>query len=98
MKIGYYAIIEKDRRDKGFYSVAFPNIFPGVTCGESYDDAVYMAKDLLVMMLTEAPRQCYDPEPYENLRKDYPKRHLVYIEVDVDLSEYYKVRNAGEGF
>ena len=96
MKIGYYAIVEKDRKDPGFYNVSFPDIYPGVTFGKSFDDAIFMAKDLLKLMVEEAPHQCFPPKDYGGLRKEFPKRHLEYIEVDADLTAYEAYQKSKE--
>ena len=84
MKYSYYAIFEKDKDDPSFINVTFPDIIPGVTCGDSFDDALYMAKDLLKLMLKEAPNQCFPPTSLEKLKIEFPGKEFVLVEVEID--------------
>lgn len=77
----YIAIFEE--AEEGGYNVTFPDIFGGVTCGDSFEDAVYMAKDLLLIMLTSAKGQCFEPSSKEKMEKLFPDKKLVEIEVDI---------------
>ena len=82
MKITYIAIF--DEAIEGGYNVTFPDIFGGVTCGDDFDDAVYMAKDLLLTMLTNAKGQCFEPSSKEKMEKLFPDKKLVEIEVEIN--------------
>ena len=64
-------------------AVEFPDIFGGVTCGEDFDDAVFMAKDLLRLMLSTAPAQCESPLSKEEMEKMFPGEKIVEIEVEI---------------
>ena len=75
-----YSIDEPDMP----YSVLFPDIIPGVTCGVDFDNALYMAKDLLKLMLTTAPQQCFPPSTYSQIKKEYPDKRIVMVEVEID--------------
>ena len=55
-----------------------------VTCGKGMDNAIFMAKDLLYYMLTEAPKQCLPPSKVEELEKEYPGQTIVFIEVEIE--------------
>lgn len=77
----YYAIF--DEAEEGGYNVTFPDIFGGVTCGDDFDDAVFMAKDLLLTMLTNAKGQCFGPSSKEKMEKLFPDKKLVEIEVEI---------------
>ena len=77
----YPAIFTQDPEDPKIISVQFPDIYPGVTFGEGFDDAMYMAKDLLTLMLTTARKQCFPPSSEESIRKDFPTGDIVYVEV-----------------
>ena len=79
-KIPYCALF--GRSDEGV-DVTFPDIFGGVTCGDDYDDAVFMAKDLLRLMLTTAPAQCGSPLSKEEMQKMFPECEIVEIEVEI---------------
>ena len=79
-KYVYYAIFNES--DEGI-AVSFPDIFGGETCGDDFDDAVFMAKDLLRMMLTQAPGQCEEPLPKAEMEKLFPGKKIVAIEVEI---------------
>lgn len=83
MKYVYTVIFDeaKEFAEKGF-NVIVPDMFGGVTCGDSYDDAVFMAKDLIKLMLEEAPNQCNPPSSFEKMKELFPDRKLVQIEVE----------------
>lgn len=78
----YYAIFEKEKDGSGI-NVTFPDIFGGVTCGDTFEEAFEMAKDLLITMLTSAKGQCFDPSSKKELRKKFPNMELVQIEVSI---------------
>lgn len=77
----YIAIFEE--AEEGGYNVTFPDIFGGVTCGDSFEDAVYMAKGLLLIMLTSAKGQCFEPSSKEKMEKLFPDKKLVEISVEI---------------
>lgn len=79
-KYVYCALFEESEEG---VSVTFPDIFGGVTCGDDYDDAVFMAKDLLRLMLTTAPAQCESPLSKEETEKMFPGEKIVEIEVEI---------------
>ena len=79
----YPAIIEKDEESDG-WNVTVPDIFGGVTCGSDYDDAIYMAKDMIKLMLTEAPGQCFPPKTLEETKSNFPDKIVVMIEVNLN--------------
>ena len=81
MKYIYPAIFEKD--EYGGYNVTFPDIFGGVTCGDDEDDAVFMAKDLLVTMLTSAKEQCFKPHTLEETKQKFAGKKVIIIEVEI---------------
>lgn len=64
-------------------AVSFPDIFCGVTCGDDFDDAVNMAKDLLKYMLKYAPGQCDEPCGKAEMEKTFPGEKVVEIEVEI---------------
>lgn len=82
MKATYYALFTKEKGTDG-YNVAFPDIFGGVTCGDNFDDALEMAKDLLLTMLKNAPGQCYKPSSKDKLEKLFPEAQIVEVEVEL---------------
>ena len=84
MTFEYPAVFTVDKEDPGWINVKFPDILCGVTCGKGMDNAIYMAKDLLHLMLTTAPKQCYGASKIEDIKKNYPGAVIVLIEVEVD--------------
>lgn len=82
MKYSYYAVLEKDK--DGGINVTFPDIICGVTCGDDYKDALYMAEDLLKLMITTAPKQCLKPSSLETLKERYPNSRIELITVHID--------------
>lgn len=86
-RYAYYAFFESDKEDPGWVNVTFPDIYPGVTCGTDMDDAIYMAKDLLRLMVSHAPDQCAEPTPLEKLQQEFPGKDFRFIEIDIDYSD-----------
>ena len=84
MKYVYPAVFSVDLKDPEYIGVQFPDIIPGVTFGDSFDDAMFMAKDLLKLMLTEAPQQCFPPSTIERVQKEYPGKRVVLVEVEIE--------------
>ena len=84
MKISYPAIFKNDEEDPNFINVCFPDIFGAYTFGDGIDDAIYMAKDLLKLMLETAPAQCEKPQTLEYTKKNFPDYVVSMIEVEID--------------
>ena len=83
MKYVYPAIFK--RSDDGeFTEVDFPDIICGVTCGTSYENAIFMAQDLLKLMILEVPNQVMKPSKIEDLITKYPNEKIVMIEVNIN--------------
>ena len=61
MKYVYPAIFDVDNDEEMSVGVTFPDIFGAVTCGKDLEEAMFMAKDLLKLMLTDCPAQCEKP-------------------------------------
>ena len=83
MKYVYPAIF-KSSDDGEFTEVDFPDIVCGVTCGTSYENAIFMAQDLLKLMILEVPNQVMKPSKIEDLITKYPNEKIVMIEVDIN--------------
>ena len=79
--ISYPAIMEKDEETDG-WNVIVPDIFGGVTCADDYDSAIKMAKDMIKLMLQEAPGQCFPPKTLEETQKNFPSKKVIMIEID----------------
>ena len=80
-KIAYPAIFEKEDE---CYNVTVPDIFGGVTCGEGLEDAIYMAKDMIKLMLTQATGQCFAPKTLEETQRNFPGKLVLLVEVELD--------------
>ena len=78
MKYAYPAIFK--RSDDGeFTEVDFPDIVCGVTCGTSYENAIFMAQDILKLMILEVPNQVMKPSKIEDLITKYPNEKIVIV-------------------
>ena len=84
MKYRYPAIFKKSEDDDDFTEVDFPDIVCGVTCGTSFENAVFMAEDLLKIMLKEAKHQVMKPSNIDELKNRYKDAKILMIEVDLD--------------
>lgn len=74
----------KDEDDPKWINVTIPDIFSGVTCGDGKDHAIYMAKDLIRLMLLEAPNQCFEPKTLKETEKNFPNKKVVMVEVKME--------------
>lgn len=83
MKVSYPAIFREDKEDSTWINVSFPDIWGGVTCGKGMDDALFMAKDLLKLMLETAPIQCERPSSLEETQKNFPNELIKMVTVDI---------------
>lgn len=88
--ISYPAIFYKDHEDNAFINVSFPNIIAAYTFGEGMDDAIFMAKDLLKLMVETALEQCFKPSSLEEIKIDYPNKEVIFVEINVDDNVYKK--------
>lgn len=80
-----YAVILEPEEEEGYdgINVTVPDIFGGVTCGDDEEDAIFMAKDMIEMMLKEAPAQCRPPKSLEETQKNFPDKKVVLVEVEI---------------
>ena len=84
MKYAYPVILEEELVDEeGGINVTVPDIFGGVTCGDDEEDAIYMAKDLIKLMLVEAPGQCFPPKSLEETQSNFPDKKVIIVEVEI---------------
>ena len=79
--ISYPVILEED--EDGGFNVTVPDIFGGVTCAFDYDSAIMMAKDMILLMLTEAPGQCFPPKTFEETKSNFPDKVVIMVEVEL---------------
>ncbi|MCR4561773.1 MAG: HD domain-containing protein [Bacilli bacterium] len=87
LKFTYPALIQYDESESVPYFVQFPDLVPGVTDGTSFDNAIFMAEDLLKLMISTAPKQCFAPTPIEKLQEEFPDGEIHLIEVEVPDDE-----------
>lgn len=83
MKYIYPVILEAEDDDENSINVTVPSIVGGVTCGDGEADAIFMAKDLIRLMLTEAPSQCSPPMSPDEARRLFPDKRIVCVEVEI---------------
>lgn len=83
-RYSYPALFIPETESESGINVVFPDIFGGVTCGDDEEDALYMAKDLLRMMLTECPGQCRPPKPLKFTQANFPEDRVVLVTVYID--------------
>ena len=89
-KYAYPAIFTPE--EKG-YSVRFSDIKGCYTCGESLEDALFMAEDALALMLydyEEDGKEIPDPSPAENISLESGE-FVNYIRCDTE--EYHRMNN-----
>lgn len=84
--ISYPIILEKDE-ESFWWNVTAPDIFGGVTCGDSYDNAIEMAKDMIKLMVTEAPGQCFPPKTLEETKNNFPEKEVIMVEIEVNQED-----------
>lgn len=82
--VEYPAIFRKDNENPVYINVSFPDILAGNTFGEGMEDAMYMAKDLLKMMLEDIPEQCMPPHSLEETQKNFPNEEILMVRVEID--------------
>ena len=78
--VAYPILLEED--EAGGFNVTVPDIFGGVTCADDYNSAIEMAKDMIRLMLKEAPGQCFPPKTLEETKSNFPDKIVVMVEVD----------------
>jgi len=81
----YYARLQPDRKDGG-YVVTFPDLPYGVTQGDNLEDAVDMARDLLITVLSDLMKRS-EPIPEPRARRGRSMKP-----VPLPLLESLKVR------
>lgn len=82
--LSYPAIFRKDKTDDGWWNVSFPDLWGGVTCGNSFEDAIIMAKDLLRCLFDEMPNQFDSPTSLEETQSNFPDDLILLIETEVE--------------
>lgn len=82
MKYAYPAVLEAED-DAEWINVTVPDIFGAVTCGKGDENALFMARELVRLMLKEAPQQCFPPKSLEQTKKNFPDQRVVLIEVEI---------------
>ncbi|WP_290748144.1 type II toxin-antitoxin system HicB family antitoxin [Exiguobacterium sp. UBA3968] len=91
----YYAVLTKIEEDEGFsdegndgYDVSFPDLNNVFTYGETYEHALFMAKDVLELMLESMlthGETFNNPSTLQQLNlNDSKEVHVELIEVDVE--------------
>ena len=89
MKITYAAIIRQDQEDPCFYNVSIPDVWGAVTCGEGYENALRMAKDLLETLKDGSLRSFGAPTPIQETKENFPTEEVLPIEIDLPIDESF---------
>ena len=84
MKVFYSAIFRRDKEDPKWWNVSIPDVWGAVTCGDSFENAKYMAKDLLKTIYRLAPEQLGFPTTLEEIKKYFPEDIVEVVEVEID--------------
>ena len=77
-------ILRPDPEEEDIYNVEVLDMFPGVTFGKGIDDALYMAKDLIELMVSQAPGQTRIPMSKEQAEKEKPGEAIYMIDIEID--------------
>lgn len=83
MKYSFPAIFEEDKEDPKLINVTFPDIMGAVTFGEGEDDAMFMAKDLLLLMLEEDYVKNIKPKTLQETKNNFPDKKVLLVEVEI---------------
>ena len=81
MKYSFPAIFRVDKEDNRYINVVFPDIYGAVTFGENMEDAIRMAKDLLIAMEDEL--KVSTPTSLEETRKNFSEDIVEMVEVEI---------------
>ena len=92
MKYVYPAIFSKE---KGKYDVQFPDIPGCITCGDSLEDAIYMAEDALALMLFTYEKEDRDIPESSEIGWLNPGKNEFASYVACDTLEYHR-RNSNK--
>ena len=87
MKYIYPAIFRQDRDDSKWWNVSIPDVWGAVTCGDSFENAIFMAKDVLKCIYEMAPKSFKYPTSIEETKKNFPGEIVVPIEIELDNFE-----------
>jgi predicted RNase H-like HicB family nuclease len=86
MKYNYYAIIESENEG---YNVRFPDLDGALTCGDTLEEAVYMAKDVLegyLLILENDKEHIPNASTYKELSLNIKeKEQLQLVHADTDI-------------
>jgi len=87
MKYIYSAIIRQDKEDPRWWNASIPDVWGAVTCGDSFENAIYMAKDVLKCIYEMAPKSFKKPTSIEETQRNFPGERVVPIEIELESIE-----------
>ena len=76
------AVFEQDKEDEKYINVVFPDLLGVVTFGEGMEDAVNMAKDVLLTMLEYDYIRNSNASTLEQTKSNFPGKQVLMVEVD----------------
>ena len=83
MKYRFPALIKEDEDEPGFVVINFPDLLGiGSECEEGEEEET--AKEILELALTTPHRRNIEPTDVEVLKKKFPDRMVMVVEVEVD--------------
>lgn len=76
------AIFEQDKEEEKFINVTFPDLLGVVTFGEGMDNALEMAKDVLISMLEYDYIRNSKASTLEETQNNFPDKQVLMVEVE----------------
>ena len=82
MKYSFPAIFKQDQENKTLINVTFPDLMGVVTFGKGEEDAMSMAKDVLISMLQFDYVKNTKPSSLEQTKQNFPNENIKIVEVE----------------
>lgn len=76
------AIFEQDKEDEKYINVTFPDLLGVVTFGEGIENAIEMAKDVLISMLEYDYVRNSKSSTLEETQNNFPDKQVLMVEVE----------------
>ena len=82
MTYKFPAIFERDLEDEKYINVTFPDLLGVVTFGEGMENAMEMAKDVLLSMLEYDYIRNSKASSIEETQNNFPNKEIQLVEVE----------------
>ena len=83
MKYRFPALIKEDKDEPGFVIISFPDLL-GIGSECEIGEEEETAKEILELALETPHRRSIEPTDVEVLRRKFPDRKVIVVEVEVD--------------